>query len=325
MAQITYKHMIPLDQAVDLVAVERPSKLISLEEAGKILATKKVFGIAGTHSVMSAMALIRAAIKHGAKDITLVPPTSASMAADVWIAAGRLKKIYVSYIGIEGVGFAPAFRKAVQDGSIEVVESDEPFINLGTQAAAGGRPFSVLEYVWEGSSIPKLNPEIKTVVDPFTGRTVYAIPPLKTDVCILHASIADIYGNIQVWGGNRQEPDKAKAADMVIVQADEIVDTSEFRRDPWKTYIIPELVTYVVHTPFGAHPAFSPRRYAMDTDHLRMYVQMVRDGRTQEYLDRYVFGPKDHMEYLELVGVKRLVELQNMLSLQKRQEPESAD
>ncbi|MBI4295863.1 MAG: CoA transferase subunit A [Chloroflexi bacterium] len=320
MAQKTYKHMIPLEQQTSIVAVERKSKLISLEEAGKILATKKSFGIAGQVSALSPMTLIRAAIKYGAKDITLVPPTSASIAADLWIAAGRLKKVYVSYIGFEGLGFAPAFRKASQEGTIEVIEADEPFINLGTEAAGGGRPFETVQYLYDGTSHPKINPEIKTTIDPYTGRTVFTIPPLKTEVCIIHASVSDIYGNCQIWGGNRQEHGKAKAADMVIVEADEIVDTDEIRKDPWKTVINPALVDYVVYTPFGAHPTFSDLRYATDQEHLKSYIELVRNGKAQEYLDKYVFGPKDHMEYLQLIGIKRIVELQSMLSLKAEEE-----
>ena len=310
-----YKHMIPLEQQLPKNR-ERRSKLISLEEAGKIIASKKTVSTTGSHSMDAAMSLIRAAIRAGAKDMTLIPPTTTSIGADLWIAAGALKKLYLSYVGFEFLGFAPCFRKAAEEQSLEIVEADEPFIQLGTQAAAGGRPFNVVQYLYEATVHPQLNKELKTVVDPFTGKTVYAIPALKSDVAIIHAQAADVYGNAQCWGGNRQEPDKCKAAAMVIIQADKIVSTEEISKDATKTTIPGPWVDYVVHAPFGAHPTFSSAHYAVDEAHLRTYLEMCREGRTQEYLDKYVYGPKDHWEYLELVGgMKRMTELQTMLAI----------
>ena len=68
--------------------------------------------------------------------------------------------------------------------------------------------------------------------------------------------------------------------------------------------------------PFGAHPTFSPGNYAADEDHLRLYVEMARNGRAEEYLDTYVFGPEDHYEYLERIGgLKQLYNLRRKISL----------
>jgi glutaconate CoA-transferase subunit A len=309
--------MIPLEQQLPKNP-ERRSKLISLDEAGKIIASKKTVSLTGSHSMDAAMSLIRAALRAGAKEMTLIPPTTTSLAADIWIAAGALKKLYLSYVGFEFLGFAPNFRKAAEEGDprLEIVEADEPFIQLGTQAAAGGRPFNVVQHLYEATVHPQLNKELKTVVDPFTGKTVYAIPALKSDVAIIHAQAADIYGNAQCWGGNKQESDKCKAASMVIIQADKIVSTDEISKDAAKTSVPGPWVDYVVHAPFGAHPTFSSAHYAVDEDHLRLYLSMCREGKTKEYLDKYVYGPKDHWEYLELVGgMKRMVELQTMLSI----------
>ena len=315
MADKIYKHMVPLEQQLPNNP-ERRSKLISIEEAGKIIASKSTVSIAGSHSLDGAMSLIRAALRAGARNMTLIPPTTTSIAADLWIAAGALKKLYLSYVGFEFLGMAPNFRKAAEEQSLEIVEADEVFIQLGTQAAAGGRPFNVVQYVYEATVHPQLNKELKTVVDPFTGETVYAIPALKSDVAIIHAQAADIYGNAQCWGGNRQEPDKCKAARMVIIQADKIVSTEEISKDASRTTVPGPWVDYVVHAPFGAHPTFSSGAYAVDEAHLRLYLEQCRGGRTQEYLDKYVFGPNDHWEYLELVGgMKRMTELQTMLTI----------
>lgn len=315
MAETVHKFMIPLEEQRP-EPFERRSKVISLDEAGKIIAQQKIVSIAGSHSADAAMSLVRAALRAGAKDMTLIPPTTTSLAADLWMAAGALKKLYLSYVGFEVFGMAPAFRQAAKDGSVEIVEADEPFIQLGTQAAAGGRPFQVVEHLYEATDHPKLNPEIKTVVDPYTGRTVHTIPALKADVFIMHAQACDKYGNAQCWGGNKQEPDKAKAASIVIVQADDIVGAEVITKDAAKTTIPGSWVDYVVHTPMGAHPTFSSDNYAVDEEHLREYVQLGREGKFKDYLDKYVYGPKDHFAYLELVGgMRKLAELRAKLAL----------
>jgi glutaconate CoA-transferase, subunit A len=307
--------MIPLNEQLP-ADPRRKSKLISLDEAGKIIATKKIFSIAGSHSADAAMSLIRAAIRAGAKGMTLIPPITTSLAADLPIAAGMLKKLYLSYVGFEVFGMAPAFRKAAETQSMEIIEADEPFILLGTQAAAGGKPFNAVQYIYDGTDHKKLNPELKQVVDPFTGRTVWAIPPLRADVFIMHAQACDEYGNAQCWGGTGQERDKAKAADMVIVQADEIVGSEVIQKDPSHTTVPGLWVDHVVHAPFGAHPTFSSNSYAVDEEHLKLYIDLVRGGRAQEYIDKYVLEPKDHYDYLERVGgFRRLTELRSSIAV----------
>jgi glutaconate CoA-transferase, subunit A len=310
-----HRFMTPLNEQLPADR-HRKSKLIDLDEAGKIIATKKVFSIAGSHSADAAMSLIRAAIRARATGMTLIPPITTSLAADLPIAAGMLKKLYLSYVGFEVFGMAPAFRKAAETQTLEIIEADEPFILLGTQAAAGGKPFNTVQYVYDGTDHKRLNPELKQVVDPFTGKTVWAIPPLRSDVFIMHAQACDEYGNAQCWGGTGQERDKAKAAEMVIVQADEIVGAEVIEKDPSHTTVPGLWVDYVVHAPFGAHPTFSSNNYAVDEEHLKIYIDHARSGRAQEYIDKYVLEPKDHYEYLERVGgMRRLTHLRSTLAV----------
>jgi len=310
---LRHKFMIPLEQQLPADPARR-SKLIPLEEAGRIIASKRTLSLAGSHSADGAMALIRAAIRAGARNMTMIPPVTASIAADLPIAAKMLEKLYLSYVGFEYLGTAPAFRQAAKDRSLEIVEADEPFIILGTQAAAGGRPFAPVQFLYEAISAPALNPELKKIVDPFSGREVYAVPPLKSDVFIMHAQAADEYGNAQCWGGTGQERDKAKAADIVIVQADEIVGAEAITKDPARTTIPGLWVDYVVHVPYGAHPTFSSANYALDEDHLKLYLSMIREGRAQQYLDEFVLG-LDHFEYLEKIGgLRKLTQLRRMLA-----------
>ena len=293
---------------------ERKKKVISLAEAGKMLAGCKTVHMTGSQLFDAPMALIREAIRAGATGLTLIPNVVTGMAFDLLIAAGRVDTCYVSYVGFEGLGLAPAFKKAGEKKSIRMVEGDEPFVVLGTRAAASGLPFiAVPRHVYGATDIPKLNPYIHRIKDPYTGEEVYTIPPLKADVCIIHAQQADEYGNVQRWGGNRQEPDKAKAADLVIVSTEELVSLDKTRENPDKTTLPGYMVDAVVHVPFGAHPTGSSQCYTYDEEHLRLYLDLVSKGKEEEYLARFVYDVKDHFEYMSKIGMERLYKLRQVL------------
>ena len=55
--------------------------------------------------------------------------------------------------------------------------------------------------------------------------------------------------------------------------------------------------------------------YAPDEEHIKLYIDMVKDGRAEEYIDRFIREPKDHMEYLERVGgMARMKELEKAIT-----------
>ncbi|GAA4113095.1 CoA transferase subunit A [Nocardioides fonticola] len=285
---------------------QRRSKEISLEEAGALIAQRKRLAFGN-----EPMALVRAALRAGAEGLTVIPPVTTSLSTDLLIAAGAVESLYVCYIGFETLGMAPAFRRAAESRTIEVVEADEITVILGTRTAAGGMPFAPVANIYEATDLPRLNPDnLRRVVDPFTGTETYAIPALRSEICLIHAQEADIYGNAICLGSNNQEADKALASDFVIVQADRIVSTDRIREQPYRTSLPSNLVDAVVHAPFGNHPLVSGRHYQMDVPHVRTYLSMVKEGRAQEYLDTYVYGPKDEWAYLELIGMHDLLTLQ---------------
>lgn len=284
---------------------QRRSKEISLEEAGKIIASKKILGLGN-----EPMALVRSAIRAGARGLTIIPPVTTSLSSDLLIAAGCVDTFYVCYIGFETMGFAPAFRRAAETRSIKIIEGDEILVILGTRTAAGGMPFAPISDVYEATDLPRLNPLLKRVIDPYSGKEVMTIPALRSDVCIIHAQEADIYGNCVCVGANNQEADKALASDYVIVQADRIVSVERMREQPYRTSLPGNLVQAVVHAPYGAHPLVSGRQYTMDTAHVQMYLDMVKQGKATEYLDKFIYSLKDEWAYLERVGVKNLLSLQ---------------
>jgi glutaconate CoA-transferase subunit A len=69
-------------------------------------------------------------------------------------------------------------------------------------------------------------------------------------------------------------------------------------------------VNAVVHLPYGAHPTQCCAYYDYDKPFLRMYDEA---GKTDEgfdaFLREWVYGVKDHAEYLDRLGAARTIGL----------------
>jgi glutaconate CoA-transferase subunit A len=289
------------------------SKVRTPDEAVAAIPDGATIAVGGAHSHNNPMALIHALARKGVRDLTVIPTPSAGLAVDLLIAAGCVGTLHVSYVGLEFLGLAPNFRRAAEQGRIKIIEGDEAWIVFGLRAGAARMPFVALPPLYEGTDLPKVNPLIRSTTDPYTGATVTTIPSLRADFCLAHAQVVDERGNAQVFGQRRFEDVMAKASDHVIISADEILDPSAPAPDPRHVTIPGAIVDVVAHAPYGAHPTASPGHYRYDRDLLVEYRDLAVAGRTDEYLERFVYGPGDHMKYLEALGAPRLIGLQQTM------------
>ena len=147
----------------------------------------------------------------------------------------------------------------------------------------------------------------KVVEDPFTGIKVALLPALVLDVALIHVHRADKYGNCQIEGISGFAVEMSRACKRLIISAEEIVPTEEIRKNPDRTIIPYFLVDAVVHAPYGSYPGEMAYMYGRDELGIKEWVDMSKtaDG-SQAYLDKYVYGVKNHAEYLELIGEERL-------------------
>ena len=257
------------------------------------------------------MAVVRQIIRRDVKNLTVV---DAGFSLDLLVAAGCVRKV-ISYYAGGGFGnpVMPAFRRAAERGEIEVWECEEGILCAGLQAAAQMLPF----LPWRGgigTSLPEVNPDLRVFKDPIAGESLLAVPPIKPDVTILHAAAADAYGNVQHQGGPGWiDLFMWRAADRTIVQVERVMSNEQVRTDPWKTTI--PAAEAIVRAPFGAHPFYSRGFYLQDNEHLRAYSSVSADfaaGKSdsmEEYLARYCRRPLTHADYLEEIGIKRLLSL----------------
>ena len=257
------------------------------------------------------MALLRQIIRRGVKDLIVI---DVGLSLDMLIAAGCVRKVVSYYAGGgSGVPVAPAFRAAAQSGDIQVWECEEGIVTSSLDAAAQGLPF----LPWRGgvgTSLPDVNPDLKVFRDPIGGETLLAVPPTKPDVAILHAAMSDAYGNVQHVGGpGWLDLFMQRAADRTIVQVEKVVANEEIRKDPWATTIAG--ADAVVRVPYGAHPFYSRGFYVQDNVHLKTYLDASTAAAAGDaaaldaYLDRYCREPATHADYLERIGIRRLLEL----------------
>jgi acyl CoA:acetate/3-ketoacid CoA transferase alpha subunit len=257
-------------------------------------------------TVRCPMSLARELIRQGKKNLRAVG--QGVLELDLWLAAGLVDAMDITYHGHEVRGVSHALRRAAESGKVELVEWSNASIAWRMKAAAMGVPFIPVKSMLGTDTLRWSSAKVTQC--PFTGERVCLLPALTVDTALIHVHRADRHGNAQIDGISGFAFELARASRRLILSAEEIVDSDEIRRAPDRTIIPYYLVDAVVHAPWGSHPGEMVYRYERDGEHLDRYVE---DSKTEDgirrYLDRWIYGVSDHREYLELVGNERLEEL----------------
>jgi glutaconate CoA-transferase subunit A len=286
------------------MAAKKEDKVVSLEQAAAMVNDSDVIGLQGMGTQMAPMGMIRELIRAGKKKLKVVQLVG-GIGADWMIAAGCVEQISYIIVNLDEFGMANSFRREVEAGRLQVEEYTEHQFLTRMQAGAKGLSFGITRSGL-GSQLIETHPDITKIIEcPFTGEKVIAVKALEPDVTILHAHRADKYGNIQffpkpIWTDVDVFP---RAAKKVIVTVEEIVDTDEIRRTPIHTGIPYFKVNAVVELPYGAHPCSLYPQYSFDRKFFNEYASESRtEEGTKKFLDKYVYGPKSHADYLQTAG-----------------------
>ena len=253
-------------------------------------------------------------IRQGRRDLTLCRMTP-DLIYDQMVAAGVARKLVFSWLGNPGVGSLHAVRRRVEtseSSALPPLELEE-YSHFGMvaryTAGAMNLPFFPLRSYFE-TDLPHVNDLIRPIRSPYGDERVYAVPPLRPDVTIVHAQRADAAGNTQVWGLLGCQKEAAFAADRVIVVVEELVDEAVIRADPNRTIIPGIVVDAVVVEPWGAHPSYAQGSYDRDN---AFYVEWDRISREPASLDawlnEWVHGVEGRAEYVAKLGEERLTAL----------------
>ena len=259
-------------------------------------------------------------IRQRKRDLTLARMTP-DLIYDQMIGAGVARKLIFSWLGNPGVGGLGAIRRRTEasssapagaGGLLPRLELEE-YSHFGMvgryTAGAANLPFYPLRSYFE-TDLPKANPLIREIESPYGDGKVYAVPPLKPDVSIVHAQRADAAGNTQVWGLLGCQKEAAFAADRVIVVVEELVDESIVRADPNRTIIPGLIVDAVVVEPFGAHPSYVQGAYDRDNRFYLDWDAITKDeDALQAWLRAWVFDLDGRSAYVEKLGAERVAAL----------------
>ena len=221
---------------------------------------------------------------------------------DQMVAAGCARKVIFSYMGNPGVGSLRIVRGEIQAGTLEWEEYSHFGMISRLQAGASGLPFMPMNQT-AATHLESVNPNIKRVKDPFSGKEVIVVPPLNPDVAIIHVQRADANGNAHLWGILGEQKEAAFAAQRVILTAEEIVEESVIRSYPNRTIIPGFVVDAVCHVPHACHPSYAQGYYDRDNTFYLEWDKISSVKETvQTWLDEWVYGLKDHQAYWEKLG-----------------------
>ena len=238
------------------------------------------------------MALVRAIIRRGVRDLHVLTVPINGLAADMLIGAGCVRKIECAAVSLGEAGLAPRFSAAVEMGTVEITDSTCPAIHTALQATEKGVPFMPLGGLI-GSDILEHRQDWKVVDDPLgqgNGRIVL-IPAISPDVAIIHSPLADRDGN--VWIGRRRElATIAHAAKKLLVTVERIQDESLLESEASAAATLPGFyVSAVAEAPKGAKPLGLTEHYPADTEEIDAYAHLARtEEGFQEYMTQNVFG-----------------------------------
>ncbi len=275
-------------------------KLVSASEALSVIEDGMTVGIGGWGPRRQPMALVRELLRTDVKDLTVI----AYGGADVGLlcAAGKVRKVIFAFVSLDFMPLEPAFRKARESGSVDVLEIDEGMMLLGLRAAAWGCPF-IPTRIGLGTDLLSNAPEIALVDSPYDEKEWVAMPALKPDVALIHATRADSRGVCEIESPDHYMDDWfARAAKHTIVSVDEVIETSHFadptvaRRVFWER----NCTQAVVHQPGGAHPSSSDPLYGFDVAHYKKYGELIAEGGYPAWAD--VFLGESEEYYQSAVG-----------------------
>jgi acyl CoA:acetate/3-ketoacid CoA transferase alpha subunit len=255
-------------------------------------------------TVRCPMTLVREVLRQGVKDLRVAGQGVTEL--DLWLAAGIVKTLDITYIGLEVYGISKALRREVERGRVEqVVEWSNGGITWRFKATAMGVPFLPVRAMLGTDTLRYSS--AKVVECPFTGQKLALLPALILDVGLIHVHRADRYGNAQIEGISGFAHEMARASKRLIISAEEIVPTDEIRKYPDRTAIPYYLVDAVVHAPFGSHPGEMPYLYCRDEPEIKAWVDATdTEEGARAYLQEWVYDLPDHQAYLDRVGRARL-------------------
>lgn len=290
------------------------SKVTTLAEAVSSISSGVHVALSGFATARCTMAFAHEVIRQEKKQLA-VSQCVAAMDADIMVGAGVVERIVYGGGSRGRTGQHFCINRAIEQRTLSRDEFSSLSLTFRYLAGSLGLPFIPIRSL-NGSDIlkdleEKTPPLVGRLQDPFSGEGWLVLRPLEPDVAVIQVQVADEEGNAWILGPRWDNEEQVKASKRTIVITEQLVSTETIRRYPERTLVHGFRVSHVVHLPFSAHPSSVYGVYDFDKEHINLYAQASKTPEgLQKYLDKYVYGVKDHWEYLEQVGgMKYLDEL----------------
>ncbi len=294
------------------------SKLMDLHTAAALIPDGATVSFGGFTTQRHPMAFIYELIRLKKRNLYLFGHSPGGD-WDILIGAGCVKRVELAYEADEAFNtVGPRWRKAVEGSEIEWEDYSNFSMVARFTAGAMGIPFMPVRSLLgsdvlhkealtaaQRKSDARTSPKKShTMASPFNPQEqVVLVPAIHTDFAVIHVQKATATGTVRIEGQTFADVQQALCADTAIVTTEEIVEEEVLRREPERNLLPFFAVKYVCHAPFGAHPYAVYNYYDYDPLQLKEYHESARDDQTyQAYLEKYVFGVKDHKDYLEAIG-----------------------
>ncbi|HEV7667423.1 MAG TPA: CoA-transferase [Thermoanaerobaculia bacterium] len=237
-------------------------------------------------------------IRQRRRDLHLIRMTP-DLIYDQMIGMGCARALTFSWGGNPGVGSLHRLRDAVEHGwpaPLVLDEHSHAGLAAAYTAGASGLPFGVLRG-YLGTDLAAANPNVKSVVCPYTGETLATVPAIRPDVTILHAQRADRHGNVAIEGIVGAAREAALAARAVVVTVEEVVDEL---LPLGNGVLLPHwVVSAVVHCPGGAHPSYALGHYPRDNAFYQRWDAISRERASfLHWMERHVLASADYRSFL---------------------------
>ena len=285
-------------------------KVMSLEEAAALVDDGNHVALGGCTLSRTPMAMVWALIRARKKDL-VVSRSITSSEGDLFYGSGASRHVLTSWFS-QGIvwGVSKVMRHYTETKQAIFEEWSHMAIGVRYRAGAMGVPFIPVRSMM-GSDLTGRIDGPKEMDCPFTGEKLLLVPALNPDVALIHVQRCDPYGNAQMDGLPFMDADIAMAAKRVILTTERIVSNNQIRRAPDRTKIPFITVDAVVETPYGCAPHECYGVYEPFLPNLDAYAALIsRDAEAgvKEYLERYVYEPKDWVAYLDLLGMDNVID-----------------
>jgi glutaconate CoA-transferase subunit A len=230
--------------------------------------------VGGSGLARKPLALVEALVAAGRRELDLWTGVG-GLEVEMLLAAGAVRTLHASYVGLEALGLAPLFRRWREAGRLRFDEWSEWTLIAAVRAGAEDAPFAPVRAAL-GSDLVALHPEWRAFASPFDDEPLLAVPPVRPQAALLHVDIATADGRAYVLGDVHTDRLWALAAERVYVSAERVLPASW---EPPAGLAAPvaygPAVAAVVAAPGGARPGGAAPWYRPDPAGVRRLCERL--------------------------------------------------